>query len=156
MGEEETKQAAPTGVTNPTPAEGTPTGVVKPTPVASTPSSGSGGLNGPFPQELAKWNWGAFFLSWIWGIGHSVWIALLALIGPLGLIMMFVLGVKGNEWAWQYRKFESVDQFKAVQKAWAKWGVILFILELVLLGIIIAIVIAAAASTAISPTDYKF
>ncbi|WP_281405489.1 hypothetical protein [Mesorhizobium sp. B2-6-4] len=30
-------------------------------------------LNQPaeIPAELDRWNWGAFFLNWIWGIGNS-------------------------------------------------------------------------------------
>ena len=32
------------------------------------------------PNEIKRWNWGAFFFSWIWGIAHGVWIGLLALI----------------------------------------------------------------------------
>lgn len=119
-----------------------------PAPQAAAPapapaSSGPAGLNGPFPAELSGWNWGAFFLTWIWGIGNSVWIALISLISPLGLIMMFVLGAKGNEYAWHNRKFESVAQFKAVQKAWATWGLILFIISTVI-GVILMIMLATA------------
>ena len=32
------------------------------------------------PEEIKGWNWGAFFLSAIWSIAHSVWIGLLALV----------------------------------------------------------------------------
>lgn len=104
---------------------------------ASEKHVGSNGPNGPMPDELKKWNWGAFFLSWIWGIGNSVWIALLCLIPIpfLGLIMMIVLGIKGNEWAWQNRHFKNVDEFKAVQKAWGIWGLILFLIGAVVLVI---------------------
>jgi hypothetical protein len=102
-----------------TKAETEPTGV----PTASTVS----GVNGPMPAELRGWNWGAFGLSWIWGIANSSYLALLCLIPYVNLVMIFVLGAKGNEWAWTHRKFESVAQFKAVQKAWAVWGIIFFI-----------------------------
>ena len=46
--------------------------------------------------------------------------------------MAIILGIKGSEWAWQHRKFESIDQFKAVQKAWAIWGLVLFLICIVL------------------------
>lgn len=98
-------------------------------PTGVTPSAG--GPNGPFPEELRGWNWGAFFLNWIWAIGNSVWIGLLALLGPIALIMAIILGIKGNEWAWQNRKFESVEQFKKVQKAWAIWGLVLFLISII-------------------------
>ncbi|MDW7651180.1 MAG: hypothetical protein SCK29_11100 [Bacillota bacterium] len=46
--------------------------------------------------------------------------------------MPFVLGIKGNEWAWQNRQWDSVEQFHIVQKKWALWGWILFIAGIVL------------------------
>lgn len=93
-------------------------------------------LNGPMPDELRGWNWGAFLLTLIWGISHNVWIALLALIPYVGIVMAFVLGFKGNEWAWKNRKFASVEEFRAVQREWAKWGLI------VLLALILILVIS--------------
>ncbi len=55
-------------------------------------------LNEPaeIPRELDRWNWGAFFLNWIWGIGNSTLIALLALIPGINVIMMIVLGMRGS------------------------------------------------------------
>lgn len=96
-------------------------------------ATSSDGPNGPFPEELRSWNWGAFLLSWIWAIGHNVWLGLLALVPYIGVIMVFILGFKGNEWAWQHRKFESVEQFKAVERAWTKAGVIVFVISLVVM-----------------------
>ena len=53
-------------------------------------------LNHPaeIPPELDRWNWGAFFLNWIWGIGNSTFIALLTLIPGVNFIMIFVLGAR--------------------------------------------------------------
>jgi hypothetical protein len=45
--------------------------------------------------------------------------------------MMFVLGFKGNEWAWQHRKFASVEEFKLIQKKWSILGLVLFIIGVV-------------------------
>lgn len=105
-----------------------------PTGVAA--ASVAGGLNGAFPAELHGWNWGAFLLTWIWGIGNSVWISLIILLSfiPIvgwiaALVVWIMLGAKGNEWAWQHRKFESVEQFKAVQQAWTKWAVGIFLVS---------------------------
>jgi len=97
-------------------------------------NSGSSGINGPFPAELNGWNWGAFFMTWIWGIGNSSWFALIGLMIPFYIITMPLLGVMGNKLAWQHRRFESVAQFKAVQKSWAIAGLIYFILEVFLIG----------------------
>ena len=95
------------------------------------------------PDEIKGWNWGAFFLNWIWSIGNNVWIGLLALI--LGIIMSIILGIKGSEWAWQNRRWESVEQFKTVQHIWAVWGVVIFIASIaiaVVAGIMSAILAA--------------
>lgn len=91
------------------------------------------------PEEIKGWNWGAFFLSAIWSIAHSVWIGLLALVPYAGIIMAVILGVKGSEWAWQNRRFESVEQFKTVQKKWAMWGVIIFALVILLIPAVMVI-----------------
>jgi hypothetical protein len=89
-------------------------------------SSGQG-KNSEVPSEIRVWNWGAFFLSVIWGLFNRTYIALLTLIPFVGVVMVFVLGFKGNEWAWQNKRWKSIEQFQRVQKHWAKWGIILFI-----------------------------
>ncbi len=79
------------------------------------------------PGEIDRWNWGAFFLNWIWGIGNGTPIALLALVPGLGLIMLFVLGVKGSSWAWRNKRWDSVAHFKRVQRNWAIAGLIVWV-----------------------------
>jgi hypothetical protein len=79
------------------------------------------------PPEVNRWNWGAFLLNWIWGIGNNTYIALLALIPFVGFIMMLVLGAKGSRWAWRNGRWESVAHFKRVQRAWAIWGFVIWI-----------------------------
>lgn len=41
-----------------------------------TNTSGQG-KNATVPAEIDRWNWGAFLLNWIWGIGNHTFIALL-------------------------------------------------------------------------------
>ena len=80
------------------------------------------------PAEIDRWNWGAFLLSWIWGIGNNTFIALLTLVPFIGiLIMPFVLGAKGSAWAWRNGRWDSVAHFKRVQRLWAIWGAIIWI-----------------------------
>ena len=107
-------------------------------------TSGQGFLTGNVPPEIKEWNWGAFFLTWIWGIGNRVWLALIAL-APVPLIamlaMMVVLGIKGNEWAWQCKKWDSVEQFRHRQRIWMYWGIAGFLAPFVfILGWILIIV----------------
>lgn len=86
----------------------------------------------PIPREIDRWNWGAFLLNWIWGIGNNTFIALLTLIPFVGLVMPFVLGAKGSRWAWRNGRWDSVDHFRRVQRKWAIWGVVIWIAWIVL------------------------
>ena len=81
----------------------------------------------PIPPEIDRWNWGAFFLSWIWGLGNGTPIALLTLVPLVGFVMIFVLGAKGSRWAWRNKRWDSVEHFKRVQRKWAIAGVIVWI-----------------------------
>ncbi len=80
------------------------------------------------PVEVDRWNWGAFLLTWIWGVGNGVFISLLVFIPFFGiLIMPFVLGAKGSVWAWRNGRWDSVEHFRRVQRAWAIWGAVVWI-----------------------------
>lgn len=92
------------------------------------------GKSASAPVEIKGWNWGAFFLPLIWGIGNKVWIGLLAIIPIFWPIMMIVLGAKGNKWAWKNKKWESVEHFKKTQKIWAIVGLIIFIIPILIIG----------------------
>ncbi|GGY78560.1 hypothetical protein GCM10011613_24060 [Cellvibrio zantedeschiae] len=84
------------------------------------------GKESKIPPEIKGWNWGAFFLNWIWGIGNNTYIAFLMFIPFVNFIMIFILGAKGNEWAWQNKKWKDVNHFKSVQRKWllASLGII--------------------------------
>jgi len=110
---------------------------------AASNTSGQGFLEGEVPDEIKEWNWGAFFLTWIWGIGNKVWVALagLAPIPFAGLAVGIVLGIKGNEWAWQCKKWDSIEQFRHRQRIWMYWGIAALIAPFVfILGWILIIV----------------
>jgi Cytochrome oxidase complex assembly protein 1 len=79
------------------------------------------------PREINRWNWGAFLLNWIWGVGNNTFVALLTLVPFLGWIMPFVLGAKGSAWAWQNGRWDSIEHFKRVQRLWAIWGLVIWI-----------------------------
>ena len=99
-------------------------------------NSGQGKL-AALPPQLYGWNWGAFFLTWIWGIGNNTQIAFLTWIPLVNFVMIFMLGTKGNEWAWQNKRWKSIEHFKKVQKLWFVWGFALFILGMLFLFIVI-------------------
>ncbi|MEC9342803.1 MAG: cytochrome c oxidase assembly factor Coa1 family protein [Pseudomonadota bacterium] len=93
-------------------------------PIASESESQA---SGEIPAHLNRWNWGAFLLNWIWGIGNSVWIALFCLIPFVNIVMMFVLGAKGSRWAWKKRLWRDEAHFRSVQRKWAIAGVLAWI-----------------------------
>jgi hypothetical protein len=96
------------------------------------------GRQSAVPQELGDWNWGGFLLTWVWGIGNSVWWSFLVFVPYLGfMVMPWVLAFKGNQWAWQSRHWDSVEHFKRVQHTWAMWGLGITIAVTLLLTIII-------------------
>jgi hypothetical protein len=86
------------------------------------------------PAELDRWNWGAFLLNWIWGVGNNTFIALLMFVPFVGLVMPFVLGAKGSRWAWRNGRWDSVEHFKRVQRLWAIWGVVIWLGAIALFG----------------------
>ena len=81
-------------------------------------NSGQGKL-ATIPTEIDKWNWGAFFLNWIWGIGNNTPIALLMFVPLVNFIVPFFLGAYGNAWAWKNKRWDSVEHFQKVQRRWA-------------------------------------
>ncbi len=99
------------------------------------------GKNAVIPSEIKGWNWGAFFLGWIWGIGNSVWLALISIIPYVGFVMSIVLGVKGNEWAWKSKRWNSVEHFKNTQKTWAWVGLVIVVFAFLVLPILAAIIV---------------
>jgi hypothetical protein len=113
--------------------------------VTTENTSGQGSL-AVVPDEILGWNWGAFFLNLIWSIGNSVWIGLLMLVPGVNIVMMFVLGAKGSEWAWKNKRWNSIEHFKSTQGSWAKVGLILWIAGIVFYIIIMAITCAVGMS----------
>ena len=108
------------------------------------------GKDSPVLDIVAKrFNWGAFFLSWIWGLANRSYItlvifpaAILSIIPFLGIFVQLGLcvwfGINGNKWAWQNKKWNSIEEFHAVQKKWAIAGTIVEIIFVILVPIIIA------------------
>lgn len=84
------------------------------------------------PDGVKGWSWGAFLLNVVWAIGNRTWIGLLCLVPGPSLVMPFVLGAKGREWAWKNKPWASLEQFNRVQRQWSYWGVVITAVALVL------------------------
>jgi hypothetical protein len=117
------------------------------------------GVGTPVPAEIQGWSWSAFLMGWIWCIAHNSWLGFGVSLGawvlqglivhgriPLGLAAAIFCGAKGNEWAWQNRRWESLQQFRDTQRVWVVWGIVLWALGVV--GTIIAIIAALAIGAA--------
>lgn len=96
------------------------------------------------PKELKDFNWGAFLLTFIWGIKHKAWITLLAIPLiiyqlPLGInwilytILQFYCGIKGNMWAYQVDWWMSPKDFRKKQAIWSGTAIAINILIPILL-----------------------
>ena len=101
--------------------------VPPPTDVPTTDSAAA------LETELQKWNWGAFLLTWIWGIGNGVYRSFLTLIPIYGIYEWFMLGRNGNRWAYEKRPADSVESFRKTQRKWAMWGIIVDAVILIIL-----------------------
>jgi len=107
----------------------------------SVPSEMNNGNNsgyryGHLPPELHYLNWGAFFLGWLWGLGHNAWtVAIIDLVLSLfcpgigSIIYRCYLLFSGNDIAWKSRRFANMFEFKSVEKIWSVWGVVIFIVS---------------------------
>ena len=113
-------------------------------PDAAVGANDSGTRSAQPPQALRGFNWGAFLLGPIWGLGNAVLPAIL--IGAVGVVISYVtrsgnqwvslaaaffanvyIGIRANEWAWKARRWQSVEHFKRVQTGWLLWGVVLVV-----------------------------
>ncbi|MCD7740256.1 MAG: DUF2628 domain-containing protein [Candidatus Gastranaerophilales bacterium] len=135
-------------------------------------NNSGGGKDIIVPDEVKNhFNWGAFLVGWIWGIGNKSYLTFLGFISiPLAVIFYFVIqipdivarivlqliglglaiwfGIKGNEWAWQNKKFKSIKNFHEYQRKWVIWGIIL-----VVIGSIAGLIFASVVFTCL---DYIF
>lgn len=85
------------------------------------------------PKEIKGWNWGAFIYNIFWGIGNKTYLPLLCLIPIFNIFWIFVVGFKGNTWAWQKGNYKDIETFKTVQATWNRAGLVQFIVSIVIL-----------------------
>ncbi len=115
-----------------------------------------GKYTGSLPKnELKRFNWGAFWGSWIWGLINRTYITLLAIplcFTPGGVYFWFICGIKGNEWAYENSKTKDVDKFCRGQKHQAIfWNVLT-----VLLAVVIPVMIIAGTINYVISNPEKF
>lgn len=106
-------------------------------PVVKSQHSYSSAYEAPIPESVFQMgqelrppdglNWGGFLLPFWWGIWHGAWLwAVVAFFCfPISAI---VLLIKGNEIAFENRKYDSIEQFKSNQRIWVICGLIINII----------------------------
>lgn len=77
---------------------------------------------------------------------------LLCLIPLFNIVWIFVVGFKGNEWAWQKNDYKDIETFKAVQATWNRAGLVNFIIS-ILFVLIYIFFLSAIISGIISSMD---
>ncbi|MCM1004504.1 MAG: hypothetical protein NC408_09205 [Candidatus Gastranaerophilales bacterium] len=116
-----------------------------------------GKITGKLPYDFRKdFNWGAFFGTWIWGIinksYHTFWIWVLSCT-PAGFYYQLLCGLKGNEWAYKNRKWNSDSEFKTSQeKQTIAFVVLSLIVVPVLIFVLTMVIVFAIAFTAVDET----
>lgn len=102
-----------------------------------------GKISGEKPaSEVIKFNWGAMFGTWIWGLINKAPVTLFAI--PLffttGLFPFMILcGIKGNEWAYA-KTDKTVEEFHKNQSTQTAWFVTLMPIVFII-GTIISLIV---------------
>ena len=110
----------------------------------------------PF-DALKRFNWGAFWGTWIWGLFNKTPVTLLMiplLFTPALFTFMIICGIKGNEWAFKNTKALDSEIFHKKQKNQAIFwnglaGFVIFILPFLL----VFFTVAYSVKTAIDNPD---
>lgn len=119
-----------------------------------------GEITGRYPIDtVKKFNWGAFFGTWIWGLFNKTFITLWEiplLLTPVGWFTFpLICGLKGNEWAYQNNQYSDVETFHKSQKKQARIFSIIIIVGSFLLTILFTAISIGVLSSYLSKKDNK-
>lgn len=114
------------------------------------------------PTDLKGFNWGAFLLTFIWGIRFRAWLTLLAipLIWyqlPFGInwllltALQIYCGIKGNDWAYQVEWWKKPKDFRATQ---IKWAIGAFAIHLIIPFLLISITLRFLQKSPENPINF--
>lgn len=87
---------------------------------------------GLLDPNVQGWDWGAFLAGPLWATAHGMWAlgVILAALFWLFPLPNLLLGRFGGGMAWRQRRFASLEEFVAVQRAWALGGLMIFPLQI--------------------------
>ena len=89
-------------------------------------------------RETDKWNWGAFFCTWIWAAYHKIYwplaiiiVACIPYVGQVASMVLSVyLGLTGSAKSWNSGRYSSFESYKSAKKTWTIIGVLVFALAI--------------------------
>lgn len=99
------------------------------------------------------WNWGAFMLGPIFGVGNRAWAGLLSMVPVLNIVWIFVFGANGEKWAWNSGAFKNEAEFRATMRSWNRAGV--FFLILLAVSLLISVVFFGVLAAMIQQAIYN-
>ena len=105
-------------------------------------------------DSIARFNWGAFFGTWIWGLFNKSYKTLFMLLlwfTPAAVPFALLCGIKGNEWAYKNKKYETSEQ---LHKSQAKQAIIWTILWPVV-SILVSVLLGVFSGVAINRYEKK-
>jgi hypothetical protein len=119
-----------------------------------------GKVTGNYPIDpIKKFNWGAFFGTWIWGLFNKTYITLWEI--PLSLTQAgqitfpLICGLKGNEWAYKNKHYQDIEAFHKSQKKQTCIFVTVIIIGYLLLTILFMTVIIGAVTSYLSKPEKR-
>lgn len=104
------------------------------------------------PDSVKRFNWGAFWGTWIWGLFNKSYVTLWMLplmFTPFGIYFAILCGMKGNEWAYAKNKTVDIAAFHKGQKHQAiGWnifaGFVIFVLPFLIVLLMSAYTVTAS------------
>jgi hypothetical protein len=106
---------------------------------APPPDGNTSGLGNmyPPPPEAQGWTFAGCIPFGLFGFynGSQLWgfVGLAgSIISLVGWIYAIFIGIQGKQLAWQNRRFESMQQYLAVMRAWNIWGIVVIAFSIVI------------------------
>lgn len=103
-----------------------------------TPNTSGQGNDAAIPPEIRRWNWGAAVFGSIWALANGL-TSNRETFERIGrdaggnaflfyLLFYLRLGSRGNDLAWKYRHWSSVEAFQKAQRRWSIAALVLLFL----------------------------
>jgi len=64
--------------------------------------------------------------------------------------------VRGNEWAWQSKRWDSIEHFQKAQRTWMWWGLGVFLMQIALIVAVTVLIISLIMIAATAGIDRNF